>query len=211
MLSGDPTDWIARFRSLDVRFLERLSAVWPRCKAKLPTNPDEDTITINLVDFLSHDAEIRRWVYYVEYQFEPFGYTEDGWAYSKGKIDLALLLDFDRETYLAYECKKLNVNEKGRFRTLATEYVTEGVLRFVSEKYAASLPIGCTLGYVMDGKLESARESIGTALFTNRVLIGLTDGITEAEPIGGIRRFISKHYRTAEAGEIELRHALLAF
>ena len=116
MLVGDPTHWIARFRSLDVRFLECVLAVWPRCVAVLPVEPDEDTITINLVDILSRDAKARRLFHHLAYQHEPFGYTADGWAYSKGKIDMALLLDQERERYLAYECKRLNVVRNGRTR-----------------------------------------------------------------------------------------------
>ena len=116
---GDPKDWTARFRSLDVRFLELVLAVWPRCRAVLPSNPDEDTITINLVEILSRDEAGRRLFHHLAYQHEAFGYTDGGWAVSKGKIDMAVLLDHERERYLAYECKKVNVKEKGKFRSLA--------------------------------------------------------------------------------------------
>lgn len=212
MLLGDPKDWTARFRSLDVRFLELVVAVWPRCKAVLPPSPDEDTITINLVDILSRDPAGRRLFHHLAFQHEPFGYTDGGWAISKGKIDMAVLLDYERERYLAYECKKVNANdENGKFRSLATEYVKCGVVRFVTEQYAAGLPVGCMLAYVMDGKLASARSKIGAALESQKALVGLTAVAKDAKPVGGIRRFTSRHHRAADGGDIELRHALLAF
>lgn len=181
------------------------------CRAVLPSNPDEDTITINVVDVLSKDADARRWFYHLEYPYEPFGYTSDGWAYSKGRVDMAVLLDFEREHYLAYECKKLNVTKNSRFRSLAMEYVKDGVVRFVKEQYAAGLPLGCMLGYVMDKNLEKAQEAVASALLIHKESCGLTTGPTAAHHIGGIRRFVSRHARSDNGTEIELRHALLAF
>ena len=211
MLVGDPADWVVRFRSVDVRFLERVAAVWPRCRAVLPRDPDEDTITINLVDILSRDTQARRWFHHLEYQYESFGYTSSGWAYSKGKIDMALVLDFERDIYLAYECKKLRENKNGKFRSLATEYVKTGVVRFVTEQYAAGLPLGSMLGYVMDGRLDSARTTIETALLSGESKIGLLTDTVDAEPVDEIHRFVTRHSRAEGGGEIELRHALLAF
>lgn len=49
MVVGDPSAWAARFRTLDIRFLERVVAVWPSCVDVLPDDPHEDTITANLV------------------------------------------------------------------------------------------------------------------------------------------------------------------
>lgn len=107
MLIGDVQGWIDNFVSFDDRFLERIAAAWPECMAVLPEQPGEDDITINLVDRLAKDVVVRRLCHWVEYQFEPFGLAADGSKYSKGIIDIAILFDWDRERYLAYECKRL--------------------------------------------------------------------------------------------------------
>ena len=107
--AGDPAIWADRFRSLDTRFLQRVVAIWPECMAVLPSQPPEDDITVNLVNLLLKDPWARRLFHWLEFQFEPFGFTADGMAYSKGRIDMALILDRERERYLAYECKRLNV------------------------------------------------------------------------------------------------------
>ena len=211
MLVGDPAHWTARFRSLDVRFLECVLAVWPRCVAMLPGEPDEDTITINLVDILSRDPKARRLFHHLAYQHEPFGYTADGWAYSKGRIDMALLLDQERERYLAYECKRLNVVRNGRVHSLATPYVLEGMVRFIKGQYAADLPVGCMLGYVLDGNVNTARARIQVAINSHSGDVGLVGKPMVDQPVGAIGRLASHHRRSANGADIEIRHALLPF
>ena len=211
MLVGDPQEWAARFRTLDLRFLERVIAVWPRCLAVLPDNPHEDTITINLVAALSKDLKARRLFHLLVYQHEPFGYTDDGRAYSKGKIDMAVLVDQDRERYLAYECKRLNVTSGGKWQSLATQYIEEGIARFVTEKYAADLPLGCMLGYVMDGSVSTARVRVQASMISHREEIGLAWGPMNDEPLGMTMRMSSGHQRVSGGAMIEIRHALLPF
>ena len=211
MLLGDPKDWTDRFRTLDVRFLERVWAVWDQCVAVLPPDTDEDTITINLVDFLSRDSKARRLFHYVEYHYEPFGYTPEGSAYSLGEIDMAVMLDQDRQRYLAYECKRLNEVRADVTRSLATPYVLKGILRFVTEQYADGLPVGCMLGYVMDGNTRAAQSHVAAAMSTHDSQIGLVSGPTANQSVCSIIRFSSLHRRTSRRDYIEIRHALLPF
>ena len=209
MLVGDPSYWAAKFRRLDIRFLERVVALWPRCLAALPPNPHEDTITICLVNIVSRDPEARRLFHELAFHHEPFGYTVEGWAYSKGEIDMALLLDRERERYLAYECKRLNVTVSGKWQSNATLYVEEGVARFVSEKYAAGLPVGCMLGYVMDGNVSKARTKVQASITSHVDEIRLAWGPMCDQPLGTAGRFSSGHYRVSTGAPIEIRHTLL--
>ena len=209
MPAGDPKDWVSRFRSLDARFLDCVLEVWPTCVAILPNKPDEDMITTNLVNLLGKDVKARRLFHYLEYQYEPFGFTSTGLAYSKGKIDMALLMDQERERYLAYECKRLNVVRNGQTRSLATPYVREGMLRFVTEQYAAGIPVGCMLGYVLDGNVNTAETKVRTAINSNSVEVGLVGKPTKNPPVGPISRLSSLHRRQSNGTNIEIRHALL--
>ena len=160
---GNPAAWLSQYRSLDRRMMALVTTIWPGCIAKLPVQPDEDAITIQLVDVLSRHPGARR-LGVIEYQFEPFGHRPDGIACSRGKIDMAVLLDRTRRQYLAYECKRLNVKRGGRWRSLATQYVMEGIRRFITEQYAEGLPVGSMLGYVLDGDIPLARAKIIEAL-----------------------------------------------
>jgi hypothetical protein len=120
MVVGDPQCWADRLIPVDERFLDRIIHVWPTCIALLPGQPEEDAITTNLVNLLTKDSIVRRICHWVEYQYEPFGTHPDGSSYSKGAIDIAVLLDWERERYIAYECKRLNVVSQKSRSSLAT-------------------------------------------------------------------------------------------
>jgi hypothetical protein len=60
------------------------------------------------------------------------------------------------EVYFAFECKRLNALVGGRVRALASEYVTEGMARFVTGQYARFMGQGGMIGYVLDSQCERA-------------------------------------------------------
>ena len=211
MVVGDPGYWADHFKSIDDRLLARIISLWPQCLSVLPESPEEDEITLNLRSFLTKDAEARLIFYYLEYQFEPEGFTPDGLAFSRGQIDLAVLLDQGCTRYLAYECKRLNVHYSGVRQSLATPYVNEGVKRFVTEQYAEDLPVGCMLGYVLDGDLSFAQGRVHAAINANKDVIALTSGPNSASPIACVERFTTDHTRPASGKLIQLRHSLLPF
>ena len=205
---GDPTVWADRFRSFDERFLERVVAVWPQCLAVLPPQPDEDVITTNLVKLLQSDPGILRRFHWIEFQYEPFGQTTEGTAYSKGRVDMAVFLNQDRDVYLAYECKRLNdIRDDGR-RSLAGDYVMKGLLKFVVNQYSESLPVGCMLGYVLDGDVTHAASSLRAKIVECDQDIALVLGPRDEPAKGMATRFSSRHRRVS-GDEVEIRHALL--
>ncbi|WP_298109511.1 hypothetical protein [Bradyrhizobium sp.] len=210
MMLGDPQSWKRQFISLDERILQRVLHVWNSCVARLPGQPEEDDITTNLIDLLLKDPVVRTLCHWIEYQFEPFGTNDQGAKYSKGIVDLAVLLDFDRETYLPYECKRLNTIHQGRRSSLATPYVNDGLMRFVTEQYAEGLPVGCMLGYVMDGDLAFALQQVQAAIIAQATPLKSRGGITNGEATPSIERFRTDHERDVSA-QIEVRHVLLPF
>ena len=206
---GDPTFWLSKFRSFDERFLERVVAIWPRCLAVLPSQPDEDSITANLVDVLLQDPETQRHFHWIEFQFEPFGHTSGGRAFSKGRVDMAVFLDQNRDRYLAYECKRLNERRGSGRRSLAGSYVNDGISRFVSGQHSESQPVGCMLGYVLDGDLAHAEKRVRAKINQCRLKIALVLKPGNKTAIGGAIRFSSRHRRKSNGAEIEIRHTLL--
>jgi hypothetical protein len=210
MIAGNPSAWRARFRSVDTRLVERIVAVWPLCLKVLKGQPEEDTITINLIDALLKDEKARSIVYWIEYQYEPFGFDANGLAFSKGKIDMAVLLEQERKIYLAYECKRLNVRHKGSKKSLATAYVADGLMRFITEQYAEELHIGCMLGYVMDGHCGAAISSVQTAIQANKD-VQLNGALETLDAVGKMERFSSPHLKRTNGTQIEIRHAFLPF
>jgi len=211
MVAGDPSFWASKFTSIDDRLIARIVALWPQCLSILPPSPDEDVITFNLRSLLTKDAEARLIFYHLEYQFEPEGFTPDGLAFSKGQIDLAVLLDQGCTRYLAYECKRLNVIYGTARQSLATPYVKEGVKRFITEQYAEGLSVGCMIGYVLDGDMTFARERVQAAINADTNAIGLKNGPTSIPSIVNVERFTTDHTRPTSGSVIHLRHSLFPF
>ena len=147
----------------------------------------------------------------VAFQYHPPGYKSNGLAYSKGRIDMAVLLDPLAEGYLAYECKRLNVIRADGRRSLAREYVMDGVARFITGQYSENLPVGCMLGYVLDGDVAYADSSVRAEIVECHQDIELVVGPRDEPAIGTATRFSSRHRRGSGEDEIEVRHALLPF
>lgn len=124
-------------------------------------------------------------------------------------IDIAVIARNDRSRYLAYECKKLNVRREGARRSQAGTYVQDGMMRFVTGKYAKGLPVACIIGYVMDGDVAFAYARIKATVRRNQSALRLQDGPTEEPPFDAMTRFVTMHERNGDG--IELRHALLPF
>ena len=209
MVVVDPTVWASRFRSFDDRCLECVVAVWPRSLSVLPSQPSGGTVTASLVDILLRDPGTQRQCHWIEFQYEPFGHTSKSAAYSKCRADMAVILNQDHDRYLAYECKRLNDCGSGGRRSLAGSYVRDGLSRFVSGQYSENLPVGCMLGYALDGDLAFADRSVRAKILEFHMDMALVKEPRTGAAISGTVRFHSCHRHRSDGVEIEVRHALL--
>lgn len=89
-----------------------------------------------------------------------------------------------------WECKRLRFNGK----SLYGEYRKEGMMRFVSGKYAKHQNHGGMLGFVMDGDLRKAVKGVGKLIAGNAKELGFLAGSYKPcpEPIDQ-RLHVSKH------------------
>ena len=91
---------------------------------------------------------------------------------------------------------------------MATEYVDEGMMRFVRAQYAQALPFGAMLGYVMDGDVPFALRSVKQRIHKNAPALHCEENLPkDFEPLGKFHSFFTKHQRTS--CEIELHHFML--
>lgn len=78
-----------------------------------------------------------------------------------GRIDFKLIYDFDNEdAFFSVECKRVS----GADTSLANLYVTQGVLRFISGKYAKKHDWAAMLGFVIDNDPVSSAALIHARL-----------------------------------------------
>ena len=210
MIHGDGSDWLPHFRNLAERLEPHLVSVVPQCAALLGPRAGEDEMTRCLVHRLTADATVRRFAG-VEYQFEPFSVDTEGRVESLGKIDLVVWAagGWPREVYLAYECKRLSVEEPRR-RSLASEYVTEGVIRFVTEQYSEALPLACMLGYVLNGDVHKATHKVQSAIRIEAQNICLVEGPRDLASRDRCNQFATTHTRARSGTRIVIRHLLVS-
>lgn len=98
-------------------------------------------------------------------------------AQELGRIDLKFspVGSALEEVYFAFECKRLNATENGTRRARASEYVTEGMLRFVTGQYAAAMRHGGMIGYVLDGDCDHAIHLLSQNIAKNRTGLRMQD------------------------------------
>ena len=77
-----------------------------------------------------------------------------------GRIDFEMIYDFDQEAYFSIECKRVSATDA----TLANLYVTEGVARFTSGKYASGHDWAGMLAFVIDNNPGGAARLINTRI-----------------------------------------------
>lgn len=114
----------------------------------------------------------------------PFGLTsqcelldDDGGII--GRIDITLHHGWSESVYFALECKRLCVSFPSGWASCASDYVLNGMMRFVSGQYSIGLRCGAMLGYVMDGDTNRAVMCVGVAVNERHSMLSLdaTDGL----------------------------------
>ena len=69
--------------------------------------------------------------------------------------------------------KRLNVPRDDGRRSLAKKYVMDGLSRFTTGQYSENLPVGCMLGYVLDGDVKSVASSVQAKIIEHREHVAL--------------------------------------
>lgn len=174
-----PEVWRQPFPENEIPFI--LAAVL-RCMAavkKTTTHERENPITTRLWKRLRRDPELNGRPTHLDSEaWELDEEDEDG---KIGRLDLRLLFStgsLKPWPCFAIEAKRLHVTfPTAGWNSLVSEYVTshtskpvqeeQGMMCFVSGRYSRGLRAGAMLGYVFDGKVESARASIAETIQTH--------------------------------------------
>ena len=90
-------------------------------------------------------------------------------------------------------------------------YISKMVKRFVTGQYAEGLPVGCRLGYVLDGDMSFAQGRVHAAITANKDAIAVTNEADSSSRIAFVERFTIDHIRKGSGELIHVRHSLLPF
>jgi len=223
---GESPAWRASLLSVYELVREGILRTWPDCRDRIRSAPIrdypvptrrrrkgkeklEDPITRDLIRRLRLDGEIRTRFLHVESQRELVESSLDGDPDPTGYIDIAILFFVGAdEACLALECKRLNVvwPSKRSPTPLAREYVYEGMMRFVSGQYSKDCDVGGMIGYVMDGNVIAAHESV-----LQQIKEASEDLLCDPSRMSILSYpdyFSTTHAR--KPAQIELRHQLLS-
>jgi hypothetical protein len=175
-MTAVPEVWRQPFPEEEIPFI--LAALL-RCMAsvsKLDPCEHENRITTRLWKKLLRDGELNARPTHLDPEvWELNEEDEDG---KIGRLDLRFLFStaaIKPWPCFAIEAKRLHVTfPKAGWKSLVSEYVTsdtakaveneQGMMCFVSGRYSRGLRAGAMLGYVFDGNIKAARDSIGAAI-----------------------------------------------
>lgn len=154
---GLPDAWLDLLDSLVPDIIYLVVSTW---RDMPPLAPDawEDPTTEELCRRLRRSRSACELPFRIDIQVVELDSAAD---VGQGRMDIVFspLLPSE-EVYFCLECKRLNVVSTSGFRTYASEYITHGMLRFISGQYAAHVRHGGMLAYVLDGNVQNAVSSV---------------------------------------------------
>lgn len=209
MKVGGGEKWQPLMLKVDESFTRAVCEVWEGCRQHFSSDSHEDAITNQLVLLLRRR---RRHPPPYRVQLQPTEVAADanGKAIITGRHDIHLIFDLnDDDASLIYECKRLNVVKAGKKSTLATEYVSDGMMRFVTGQYSPRVHRSGMLGYVMDGAVDDAMRKVRQAIETRAADLAVKDALTAISPSPPGKRFASNHRRPCCASPFHIQHLLL--
>lgn len=171
-VTGSPAAWFELLERMLPDILRLIVDTWhvlPR-----PFDDDrEDAITEILCRALRANRAVRELPFYVHIQMLELGPAP---GLELGRLDIAFLPTGlagapNEAAYLCLECKRLNVLLNGQRRPGGSEYVTHGMLRFVTGRYSSAVRHGCMLGYVLDGDVSAAVGNVETNVRSQHVAL----------------------------------------
>jgi len=167
---GSTAQWRDLISPMVPEILELVVSTWASMPA-LAADTREDPTTEALCRLLRQNRSASSLPFRIDYQFVELDPAADQ---NQGRIDIIFSPMLPREdVYFALECKRLNARIGGTLRTLAAEYVTHGMLRFVRGQYAFSVRHAGMLAYVLDGQVQDAITSVQGAVRARHVELAM--------------------------------------
>jgi hypothetical protein len=178
--------------------LEAAAVAWNRMKH--PTaNEIEDRITYRLAGRLLNDPHFAELPYDVIPQCCLLGLNGE----QLGRLDLRFKHRHSQRDYFAFESKRLHVTYPGG--GFSTEYPTyagdDGMMAFVEGQYSNGFLAGGMLGYVMDGKADTAWSGLEKRIDAQRSSLKLAGSSKLSKSV--LSKAITKGMKGSHLGETE--------
>lgn len=203
---GDPTAWLDLIESQVPAILRLVVTTWHEMPP-LPPDALEDPTTEALCRALRKSRNSANLPFRIDIQMVELDPAADQ---NQGRMDVAFSPMVPNEAYyFCLECKRLNTVVQHRRRSLATEYVAQGMLRFVRRQYGDQVRHGGMLGYVLDSRVDLAIKSVQTAITSHRqdLMIGDDATLRRSSFVPEIERiFETAHLRDGAVAPFLIQH-----
>lgn len=207
---GSPDQWVDLLDSMVPDILQLTVAAWESLPA-ITSDEKEDNITLALCRVLRQNREARNLPFQIHTQqveIDPQP-GED-----MGRLDIVFNLLVPREEiYFCLEGKRLNVIKNGETRAYAAEYVSHGMMRFVTGQYSRAVHHGGMIGYVLDGDISRAITNVEANVQAQHAALGMSapGDLVESEHLKpDTRARESDHQRTHETTKFRIHHLFMA-
>jgi len=207
---GASTEWADLIDPMVPDILRLVVATWEAMPSP-GADDKEDDITITLCRALRQNRDARRLMFQIHTQLVEL---EPAIGEELGRQDIVFVPPIAREDiYFCMESKRLNVVKDGKRRAYASEYVTHGMLRFVTGQYSKAVRHGGMIGYVLDGNVSEAMTNVEANIQTHHVVLCMAaPGTLQSSavlPSDGRARE-THHQRTHETTLFRIHHLFMA-
>ena len=169
---GDPGDWDTFFeKSLVPAILAHVLATWDRLERPVQ-DERESNISRCLYSALVNAKDRSQHPFRISYEDVE---VDTDLAKVTGRKDIVFHPSTEETIYFCLECKRLNVESAGKLKSLADEYVKNGMQRFVTGQYAQAVRHGGMLGYVLDGDVQRAMSNVENCIRLHSEALGIND------------------------------------
>ncbi|MBN1766557.1 MAG: hypothetical protein JW860_14980 [Sedimentisphaerales bacterium] len=136
-IKGDLIRWATKFPdSLVPQIIYLVLDSWKNFRTR---QIHEVKITQEFFRVLERKQELSKLPFLID--LEIIILNKDG-TEQEGRLDLRFIHGYRRKVYFSIECKRLRINLPSGFRTLAREYVIDGMYRYFNGQYAEGLDKG---------------------------------------------------------------------
>lgn len=167
---GNPAEWSDLLDTMVPDILRLAVAAWESLPP-IAADTKEDDITLTLYRALQQNRDARELPLQIRLQqVEPNPAPNE----DMGRMDIAFnLLVPSEDMYFCLEGKRLNAVKNGVTRPYASEYVTLGMMRLVTGKYARAVRHGGMIGYVLDRDVTSAITNVEANVRAHHAALGM--------------------------------------
>ena len=209
-LVGTPDEWVDLLDTCVPEILDLVISTWNAMPSPAP-DAREDPTTDELCKRLQQNRNSCNLPFQIRPQIVEL---EPQSGENPGRMDITFIPPVAREDiYFSLECKRLNVVKDGKVRPYSSEYVTQGMMRFIRGQYAKRVRHGAMLGYVLDGDVAKAIKNVVKAIKDRFEDLGMEapgEMLPSSISPKNLTLKETRHTRTNDLGTFQMHHIFAA-